>query len=85
MVTAQIDAAVAAGRPVATKIGMLATAAIVEAVAAAIARHHLTNVVLDPVMAATSGGVLLEPDAATLFNADADRDASRPTWRKRRR
>jgi len=63
IVTAQIDAVVSAGRPASTKIGMLATAAIVEAVTSAIARHHLTNVVLDPVMAATSGGRLLEKDA----------------------
>jgi len=67
IVTAQIDAAVAAGRPAATKVGMLATADIVEAVATAIARHHLTNVVLDPVLAATSGGLLLEKDAVELL------------------
>jgi hydroxymethylpyrimidine/phosphomethylpyrimidine kinase len=67
IVTSQIDAAVAAGRPAATKIGMLANAEIVEAVAAAIARHHLANVVLDPVMASTSGGVLLEPAALELL------------------
>jgi hydroxymethylpyrimidine/phosphomethylpyrimidine kinase len=63
LVAAQIDAAVAAFHPRAGKIGMLATTAIVETVAAAIDRHKLANTVLDPVMMATSGGRLLEEAA----------------------
>ena len=63
MVAAQIDA-VATDIPAdATKIGMLSTAGIVEAVAAAIERHQLTNVVLDTVMVAKSGARLLDEDA----------------------
>ena len=63
LVAAQIDA-VAADLPIhATKIGMLANAAIIEGVAAAIERHRLPHVVLDPVMIAKSGAALLDPDA----------------------
>jgi hydroxymethylpyrimidine/phosphomethylpyrimidine kinase len=47
----------------ATKTGMLATAAIVEAVAATIEELALPNVVVDPVMIAKSGDPLLDEDA----------------------
>jgi hydroxymethylpyrimidine/phosphomethylpyrimidine kinase len=47
----------------ATKIGMLARADIIEAVAAGLAAHKAKNIVLDPVMIATSGDLLLKPDA----------------------
>jgi hydroxymethylpyrimidine/phosphomethylpyrimidine kinase len=62
-VVAQIDAVVTDLGCDAVKTGMLATAAIVEAVAAAIARHHLPNVVVDPVMVAKSGDHLLAGEA----------------------
>jgi hydroxymethylpyrimidine/phosphomethylpyrimidine kinase len=63
LVTAQIEA-VASDIPIqATKIGMLATAAIVEAVAAAIRELDLPRVVLDPVMLAKSGDLLLDEAA----------------------
>ena len=63
LVTAQIEA-VAGDMPIhATKVGMLATAAIVEAVAAAIEELDLPNVVVDPVVIAKSGDRLLAPDA----------------------
>jgi Hydroxymethylpyrimidine/phosphomethylpyrimidine kinase len=61
LVTAQIES-VAAEALGATKIGMLATAAIVEAVAAAIEDLELPLVVLDPVLASTSGARLLDDD-----------------------
>jgi len=63
MVTAQIDAVVTDFRPRATKIGMLANVAIVEAVADALLRHRLSNVVLDTVMIAKSQARLLDDDA----------------------
>ena len=63
MVTAQIDAVVTDFRPRATKIGMLANAAIVQAVAEALRRHRLANVVLDTVMIAKSQARLLDDDA----------------------
>jgi hydroxymethylpyrimidine/phosphomethylpyrimidine kinase len=63
VVGAQIDA-VAADFPVAAvKTGMLANKAIVQAVAAALERHALPHVVVDPVMVSKSGAVLLHDDA----------------------
>ena len=54
----------------AVKIGMLSVSATIEAVAAGLERHNARNVVLDPVMVATSGDVLLAPEAiATLRRA----------------
>ena len=47
----------------ATKIGMLGQAPVIRAVAYELARHPVPNVVLDPVMVAKSGDMLLEPDA----------------------
>lgn len=62
-VVAQIDAVVGDLGCDAVKTGMLATAEIVEAVAAAVARHGLPNVVVDPVMVAKSGDHLLAREA----------------------
>lgn len=59
-VRAQIDAAFATGRVDAVKIGMLATRAVVLAVAAALAVHAAVPVVLDPVVTSTSGTALLD-------------------------
>ncbi len=61
--TQQIDAVAADLRIAATKTGMLGDAATVAAVASAIQRHKLTPLVVDPVMVATSGDVLLSYDA----------------------
>jgi hydroxymethylpyrimidine/phosphomethylpyrimidine kinase len=63
LVVAQIDAVVTDLGADATKIGMLATAAIIDAVADAITRHGLPHVVLDPVMVAKGGDHLLESSA----------------------
>jgi hydroxymethylpyrimidine/phosphomethylpyrimidine kinase len=46
---------------------MVGNAGVVAAVAAGLARHGQTNVVLDPVMVATSGDRLLEPDAIEVL------------------
>src|SRR6516162_7550679 len=62
-VTAQIDAVFSDLAVVAVKIGMLGNAEVIAAVVAGLARYEQTNVVLDPVMAATSGERLLKPDA----------------------
>ena len=54
----------------AVKIGMLSQPAVIETVAAGLARHGAQNIVLDPVMIATSGDRLLAPEAvATLKTA----------------
>src|SRR5689334_3502177 len=63
IVVAQIEAVVADLGCHAVKTGMLATAEIVAAVAAAIARLGLPNVVVDPVMVAKSGDLLLAASA----------------------
>ncbi len=62
-VVAQIEAVVSDLGCDAAKTGMLATAGIVEAVAAAIARFKLPNLVVDPVMVAKSGDRLLAAEA----------------------
>jgi hydroxymethylpyrimidine/phosphomethylpyrimidine kinase len=63
LVRAQIDSVVEDLPPAAFKSGMLANAAIASVVAKSIREHSLRNYVLDPVMVATSGDVLLESDA----------------------
>ena len=67
MVTAQIEAAASGLALHATKIGMLANAAIAEAVAAAIDDLELPLVVLDPVLASTSGTRLLDNDGVQVL------------------
>lgn len=61
-VAAQIDAVFDDIRVDAVKIGMIATAEIAEAVAAALIRNGACNVVLDPVMIAKGGHRLLAED-----------------------
>jgi hydroxymethylpyrimidine/phosphomethylpyrimidine kinase len=70
LVTAQIEAVAAGGEIAATKIGMLANAAIAEAVAAAIQELDLPLVVLDPVLASTSGTRLLDNDGVQVLIAE---------------
>ncbi len=60
---AQIDACFDDFRIGAVKLGMLANAEVIHAVADALLRYAPEWVVLDPVMVATSGARLLEPDA----------------------
>ena len=67
LVRAQIDAVAEDLFPSAFKTGMLASAAVASIVAAAIRDHSLQNYVLDPVMVATSGDVLFEPDAIEVI------------------
>jgi hydroxymethylpyrimidine/phosphomethylpyrimidine kinase len=62
-VAAQLNAVFTDLDPGAVKIGMLANAAIIDVVAAALDRHRPRNVVLDPVIIATSGKELLRGDA----------------------
>jgi hydroxymethylpyrimidine/phosphomethylpyrimidine kinase len=63
-VRGQIDAVVQDIGVGAVKIGMLATPDVVSVVADAIRRHRIRNVVLDPVMVATSGDRLIVPETA---------------------
>jgi hydroxymethylpyrimidine/phosphomethylpyrimidine kinase len=79
LVTAQIEAVmsdgVSTGRAAATavhatKIGMLANAAIAEAVVAAIEDLELPLVVLDPVLASSTGTRLLDADGVQVLLAE---------------
>lgn len=63
IVAAQIDAIYADFTPRAVKLGMLFNADIVEAVADALLRNKARNIVLDPVMVATSGDYLIDHKA----------------------
>ena len=67
LVVAQIEAVAGDLPPQAVKTGMLATAAIVEAVAAAIGGLDLPNLVVDPVMIAKGGDRLLREDAVAAI------------------
>jgi hydroxymethylpyrimidine/phosphomethylpyrimidine kinase len=67
--TLQIDACVTDIGCDAVKTGMLVDVAIIDAVAAAIARHKLRPVVVDPVMIAKSGAPLLKPEAISALKA----------------
>src|SRR2546430_11989918 len=70
LVTSQLETVAGDIELHATKIGMLATAAIVEAVAAAIDDLELPLVVLDPVLASTSGVRLLDDDGVQAMCAE---------------
>jgi hydroxymethylpyrimidine/phosphomethylpyrimidine kinase len=67
MLADQIDAVVEDIGADAVKIGMLHSADTVRAVAAAIDRHKLPRIVLDPVMIATSGAVLIDQEAIAVL------------------
>ena len=69
IVTAQIDAVAEDFAIHAVKTGMLSSADIINAVADGIERHKLGPVVVDPVMVATSGDLLLNPDAVETLKA----------------
>jgi len=67
---AQMDAVFSDLAVGAVKIGMLGNVAAILAVAAGLERHNQTNVVLDPVMAATSGHRLLAADAIDALRTE---------------
>ena len=66
---AQIDAIFADIRVDAVKIGMLATGEIAAVVAARLAAHGAGNIVLDPVLVATSGDSLGAPGVVAAMEA----------------
>jgi hydroxymethylpyrimidine/phosphomethylpyrimidine kinase len=75
LVTAQIEAVIADIGANAAKTGMLATAAIVEAVAAAVAELEIPLLVVDPVMVAKSGDALVDDEAVAMIKAELLRHA----------
>jgi hydroxymethylpyrimidine/phosphomethylpyrimidine kinase len=70
IVSAQLDAVAEDLPPAAVKTGMLADAPLVRQVALAISSYGWRDYVLDPVMVATSGDPLLEPDAIALVRSE---------------
>jgi hydroxymethylpyrimidine/phosphomethylpyrimidine kinase len=62
LVSAQIASAFATRRIAAVKIGMLGTAATVQAVLESLPPRELVPLVLDPVLASSSGGALLDAE-----------------------
>ena len=66
-VSAQIDAVFSDLKVGAVKIGMLSAPAVIETVADGLERYRQTNIVLDPVMVATSGARLISPEAIAVL------------------
>jgi len=66
-ITAQIDAVFSDLDVGAVKIGMLSQVAAIEAVAEGLDRHDAKNIVLDPVMVASSGDRLLTGEAVVVL------------------
>ena len=65
----QIDMVFQDIRPDATKIGMVASANLIETIAERLTFWNAANVVVDPVMVATSGARLIEEDAVAALTA----------------
>ena len=59
----QIDAVFTDIRPDAVKIGMVSSAELIEVIAERLKYYEATNIVVDPVMVATSGSRLMKTDA----------------------
>lgn len=59
----QIDSVFTDIRPDAVKIGMVSSAELITAIAEKLAEYHAGNIVVDPVMVATSGAKLISDDA----------------------
>ena len=70
LVRAQVEAVFAELRPLAVKTGMLFSTAIVRAVADALRSLPRVPLVVDPVMVATSGAVLLRASAIRALKAE---------------
>ena len=69
VIAAQIDAVITDIGADAVKTGMLSSPEIVATVAEAVRRHHIADLVVDPVMVAKSGDRLLRAEAiATICN-----------------
>lgn len=69
LVAAQIDAVIEDIGAQAVKTGMLANAAIIDIVAEKIRQYRLKNLVVDPVMVAASGDLLIRKNAIDLLRS----------------
>ena len=63
----QIDMVFEDIRPDAIKIGMVASAELIEAIADRLSYYRAENIVVDPVMVATSGSELMKSNAVTVL------------------
>jgi hydroxymethylpyrimidine/phosphomethylpyrimidine kinase len=70
LVREQVDAVFEEEPVRAVKLGMLAEASIIEAVAASLRQHRAPAVVIDPVMIASSGARLLRADAVAALRRE---------------
>lgn len=70
VIAAQLDAVLGDIGADAAKTGMLSSAPIIATVAAAVRRHGLDRLVVDPVMVAKSGDRLLREDAVAALRAE---------------
>lgn len=68
-VAAQIDAVFSDIRPAAVKVGMVSSVAIIEVIADRLKHWKTENIVVDPVMVATSGGKLISSEAVDALIA----------------
>lgn len=65
----QMDAVFTDIRPDAVKIGMVSSAGLINAIAAKLTQYKAENIVVDPVMVATSGAKLISDDAIETLKA----------------
>jgi hydroxymethylpyrimidine/phosphomethylpyrimidine kinase len=70
LVAAQVNAVMEDIGAHAVKTGMLANAAIIRAVATSVRQHRFKNLVVDPVMVATSGDLLIKKNAVAALRAE---------------
>ena len=66
----QIDAVFGDIRPDAVKIGMVSSAELIKVIAERLAYYKAKNVVVDPVMVATSGSELMKTDAVSVLTRE---------------
>ncbi len=66
----QIDAVFEDIRPDAVKIGMVSSAELIKVIAERLAYYKAENIVVDPVMVATSGSELMKTDAVSVLTRE---------------
>ena len=66
----QIDAVFEDIYPDAVKIGMVSSAELIEVIAERLREYAASNIVVDPVMVATSGSTLLKTDAVSVLTRE---------------
>lgn len=66
----QLDAVITDIRPDAVKIGMVSSEELIKMISKKLKEYHLENIVVDPVMVATSGSRLLEEDAVDTLKKE---------------